>query len=156
VRRAVTWPVDEFLSPESQRIAAVLLDELRHAPREPLHLPLPADRRLARIAQRLVDTPGDTRTLEAWAEWAGVSPRTVNRLFLAETGIGFAQWRRQARLVHALERLAAGEQVANVADALGYATPSNFIAMFRQYFGQSPARYFGRRETSAATSADDV
>lgn len=156
VRRAVTWPVDDLLTPECQRIAAVLLDELRHAPREPLHLPLPTDRRLARIAQSLVDTPGDTRTLEAWAEWAGVSPRTVNRLFLAETGIGFAQWRRQARLVHALERLAAGEPVANVADALGYASPSNFIAMFRQYFGQSPARYFGRRELSAAASADDT
>ena len=156
VERAVTWPERDHLSPERARIAAVLLDELRHAPHEPLHLPLPTDRRLARIAQGIFKAPGDTRTLDAWAEWAGVSPRTVNRLFLAETGIGFAQWRRQARLVHALEQLAAGKPVANVADALGYASPSNFIAMFRQYFGDSPARYFGRREASGATSADLV
>lgn len=44
-----------------------------------------------------------------------------------------------------LERLARGEAVATVAEALGYATPSNFIAMFRRAFGDSPARYFANR-----------
>jgi len=47
--------------------------------------------------------------------------------------------------VHALERLARGEAVADIADALGYATPSNFIAMFKRSFGDSPARYFAQR-----------
>jgi YesN/AraC family two-component response regulator len=28
--------------------------------------------------------------------------------------------------------------------ALGYSTPSNFIAMFRKIYGESPARYFSR------------
>nr|WP_251140739.1 hypothetical protein [Rhodoferax sp. U11-2br] len=28
---------------------------------------------------------------------------------------------------------------------MGYATPSNFIAMFRRCFGDSPARYFALR-----------
>jgi AraC-like DNA-binding protein len=32
--------------------------------------------------------------------------------------------------------------VASVADALGYAHPSAFVAMFRRNFGQSPGRYF--------------
>jgi AraC-like DNA-binding protein len=59
----------------------------------------------------------------------------------------FAQWRQQARLVHALERLARGESVAGVADALGYATPSNFITMFKRSFGESPARYFAKRKS---------
>lgn len=59
--------------------------------------------------------------------------------------MGFAQWRQQAGLVHALEALARGGPVAQVSDALGYATPSNFIAMFRRNFGQSPGRYFARR-----------
>ena len=44
-----------------------------------------------------------------------------------------------------MERLAQGEAVAVVADSLGYATPSNFIAMFRRSFGDSPARYFANR-----------
>lgn len=38
-----------------------------------------------------------------------LSPRTLSRLFLVETAVSFAQWRQQARLVHALERLARGE-----------------------------------------------
>ena len=50
-------------------------------------------------------------------------------------------------LVHALEALARGASVAGVSDALGYATPSNFIAMFRRAFGESPARYFAKRAT---------
>ena len=49
-------------------------------------------------------------------------------------------------LIHALERLAQGEAVATVADALGYASPSGFIAMFRRAFGASPGRYFAQRQ----------
>lgn len=145
VRRAVEWTWQDRLQPGQRRMAAVLLDEMRRAPHEPLHLPMPQDRRLLRIAQALLAQPDDGRTLAQWAAWAGLSPRTLTRLFQAETQVSFAQWRQQARLVHALERLARGEAVAAVADALGYATPSNFIAMFRRSFGDSPARYFARR-----------
>lgn len=77
--------------------------------------------------------------------WAGLSARSLSPLCQAELGIGFAQWRQQAGLVHALEAMARGGPVAQVSDALGYATPSNFIAMFRRTFGQSPGRYFARR-----------
>ncbi len=145
VRRAVTWHARDVLSPEEVRIGRVLLDEIRRAPHEPLHLPMPADRRLVRIASRILAQPHEGRTLEEWASWAGLSASTLSRLFLAETGTRFAQWRQQARLTLALERLAAGDAVAEVADALGYATPSNFIAMFRRAFGESPARYFAQR-----------
>lgn len=145
VRRAVTWSGQQQLTAEQERVIAVLLDEMRRAPHEPLHLPLPQDRRLLRITSAIFEQPDGDRTLDAWAAWAGLSARTLSRLFRAETGISFAQWRQQARLTHALERLAQGEAVALVADALGYATPSNFIAMFRRSFGDSPARYFANR-----------
>lgn len=92
------------------------------------------------------DGPAD-RTLAAWAD---LSARTLSRLYLAETGCSFAQWLQQARLTHALERLAEGDAVAQVADALGYATPSNFIAMFRSCFGDSPAHYFTQRGVPVA------
>ncbi len=149
VRRAVSWTWQDRLTPAQRRVTAVLLDELRHAPREALHLPMPTDRRLLRIANAVLAAPGDAealgRTLEDWADWAGLSPRTLTRLAQAELGMSFAQWRQQASLVHALESLARGEPVAQVADALGYATPSNFIAMFRRAFGESPGRYFARQ-----------
>jgi AraC-like DNA-binding protein len=144
-RRAASWPSRGLLDESQQRLIAVLLDEACRAPRETLHLPMPTDRRLLRIALAVLSQPGDTRTQADWAAWAGLSLRTLARLFRAETAVSFAQWRQQARLLQALERLAQGEPVAVVADALGYATPSNFIAMFRRCFGVPPARYFSER-----------
>ncbi len=142
VRRAASWAGHASLNIEQERLTTVLLDEMQHAPHEPLHLPMPTDRRLLRVATAIVAQPDDNRTLHEWADWSGMSARTLSRLIRAETGISFAQWRQQARLLQALERLARGESVATVADALGYATPSNFIVMFRRSFGESPGRYF--------------
>jgi AraC-like DNA-binding protein len=145
VRRAAIWNRADQLTADQERLVAVLLDEIRLAPRQPLHLPMPTDARLLRIATHLVAQPDDTRTLNDLGRWAGLSERTARRLFVAETGMTFTHWRQQARLTVALERLARHEPVADVAEALGYATPSNFIAMFRRTFGDSPARYFSKR-----------
>lgn len=142
VRRAASWAAQDALEPPQARVMDVLLDEVRQAPHQPLHLPMPSDRRLLRVAHAILAQPGQQRSLDQWADWGGMSARTLSRLFRAETGCSFAQWRQQAALVHALEQLAQGVSVATVADALGYATPSNFIAMFRRAFGESPGRYF--------------
>lgn len=125
------------------RLMAVVLDQIRALPVAPLHLPMPRDRRLRRIADALRDRPEDGRTLEAWAREAGASPRTLARLFRAETAMTFRQWRQQARLLEALRRLARGEPVAGVAFDLGYGSQSAFIAMFRKALGTTPGRYFG-------------
>lgn len=142
VRHASAWTWSEQLDAAQERVMAVMLDEMCRAPREPLHLPMPLDRRLLRIAQAVLEQPQDNRSLEDWADWAGLSVRSLSRLFRAETALSFAQWRQQARLSRALEQLAEGEPVASVADALGYASVSAFVAMFRRSFGQSPGRYF--------------
>lgn len=142
VRRAASWAGQPQLSREQERVIAVLLDEIRLAPHQPLHLPMPSDRRLLRVAKAILAQPDAKRTLAGWADWGGMSARTLSRQFRAETGCSFAQWRQQAGLTHALERLARGDPVAVVADALGYATASNFIVMFRRAFGESPGRYF--------------
>jgi AraC-like DNA-binding protein len=124
------------------RLVAVLLDELTTARTAPLHLPMPRDPRLVRITERLSADPADKRSLGAWARHAGASARTLARLFRRETGLGFAHWRQQARLLRALERLAVGEAVTSVALDLGYDSPSAFIAMFRSRLGATPGRYF--------------
>ena len=59
--------------------------------------------------------------------------------------MGFRNWRKQARLMRALELLADGVPVSDVSDRLGYEGPSAFIAMFRQAFGVTPGRYFMER-----------
>lgn len=142
--RAASWTWEDQLQPHQERLIAVLLDELQLADPGVMHLPLPSDRRLLRIANAILESPNLQRTLDEWAAWAGMSARTVNRLFDAEVGVSFVRWRQQAMLLHALERLALGEPVSVVADALGYASPSNFIAMFRRAFGQSPTKYLAR------------
>lgn len=143
VHRAASWASSDSLDDEQQRLMNVLMDEMRQArlPEAPCTLPMPSDRRLLRITQALLDAPGDTRTLSAWAAWGGLSGRNFSRLFRDETGLSFAQWRQKARLMHALDQLGHGSAVANVADDLGYATVSAFIAMFRRHLGQSPGEY---------------
>ncbi|MFM2089166.1 MAG: hypothetical protein RLZZ237_4035 [Pseudomonadota bacterium] len=142
VRRAAKWPQQAPLTAAQQRMMAVLLDELSAAPHEPLHLPMPADRRLLAVANAVLAQLDSQRSLQEWAQWGAMSARILSRLFPAETGMSFAQWRTQAGLLHALERLAHGDTVAEIAHSLGYATPSNFIAMFRRSLGVSPGRYF--------------
>lgn len=153
VRRLVAWDQVDSLSPEQQRLLAVLHDELRLANCAHLHLSLPSDRRLLRITRFLCDHPEDVQPLAQLARMAGLSERTARRLFTAETGMSFVQWKQQLRLVMSLERLARGQSVGDVSHALGYASPSGFIAAFRQRFGQPPRRYIAgaRRATSPAS-----
>lgn len=141
VPRAVEWTAQKELEPAQSRLMRVLLDELAAAPRDRMELPMPRDRRLQRIAREILENPGDARSRDEWAAWAGLSSRTLTRLFQQEVHISFARWREQASLMHALERLSRGASVGSVADALGYATPSAFIAMFRRNLGVPPGRY---------------
>lgn len=141
-RRACEWDKQAEPEPEQKRMAAVIYDEICRAPHEALHLPMPTDNRLKKVAYALLANPGDERTFEAWAAFGALSPRTLRRLFVAETGLNFAQWRRQVRLTHGLDKLAQGMPVSEVSELLGYASPGNFIHMFKNAFGTSPARYF--------------
>jgi AraC-like DNA-binding protein len=45
-------------------------------------------------------------------------------------------------MITALENLANGDSVSNVADAVGYESPSSFIAAFKDSFGTTPTTYF--------------
>lgn len=125
-----------------ERLVSVLLDELQAAPLEPLYLPMPTDRRLRRLVEMLIDDPSVRFTIEEWGVRVGASNRTLTRLFQRETGMSFVRWRQQLHVGLALQRLAAGQSVTNVAFDLGYESPSAFIAMFRRMLGTTPARYF--------------
>jgi AraC-like DNA-binding protein len=124
------------------RLMQLILDELQLLPVLPLHLPQPTDPRLQVIGQQLESTPDDPSTLQDWARRLGVDVKTIQRLCARELGMTFGQWRQQARLLRALEQLAHGEKVIDVALALGYASPSAFTAMFKKRFGQLPSQFF--------------
>lgn len=142
VLEAVRSPLDEDRNGRMSHVEALILDEITTRDAEPLHLPMPRDRRLRLICETLLKAPGRQETLEQWSHKAGASSRTLARLFAAETGMRFVDWRRQARLAAALVRLAEGEDVGSVARSLGYASASAFTAMFRQSLGKAPRDYF--------------
>lgn len=136
--------IDLPYAPESRdgRLMRLLLDELQALPVLPMHLPNPADPRLQRICQHIQRKPEDQATLADWAQHFEVDPKTLQRLFLRDTGMGFARWRQQARLLQALELLAQGQKVIEVAMALGYDSPGAFATMFKRQFGQTPSGFF--------------
>lgn len=128
--------------PARRELLTVLKMELATLGNEPLHLPEPRDPRLARIGAILTEAPGDPRGLHDWARLVGTSRRTLIRLFQRDVGMSYGSWRRQLRLLTALERLAAGAGVTEVAMDLGYDSLSAFTANFRRTLGTTPSRYF--------------
>ena len=143
--RICDWPAAvAAASTRQQHLVEVLLDELRDAPRQRMHLPMPRDRRLLKIASQLLAEPADGRSLAQWAAFAGLSTRSLTRHFREETTLSFAHWRQQARLAEALRQLSEGRAVADIAHALGFSSSSAFVTVFRRHFGLPPARYLAR------------
>jgi AraC-like DNA-binding protein/quercetin dioxygenase-like cupin family protein len=123
------------------RLIGVMLDELGALQPEPMHLPLARDKRLRRVMDLLLANPADERTLEELASECAASSRTLERLFSRQTGMTFFEWRKRLRLHEAIDRLGQGQSVTRVALALGYSSPSAFIAMFRRSQGVCPGQY---------------
>lgn len=142
IATAIALGNDYAADDPTARIMSVIVDQIRAQPAvDVLMLPLPEDQRLLRITEALIDNPADSRDLAQWAKQVGASPRTLNRLFPAQTGLTFREWRQQRRLLRALELLDQGMRITDISLELGYESTSAFIAMFRRYLGTSPGRY---------------
>ena len=123
------------------RLIAVLIDRLAASSPLALHIPPLKDARAERVAERVKAQPGGRRSLQELARGVGASARTIERLFRAETGLSFGQWRTHVRLLHGMQRLAAGDKVTSAALEAGYTGVSAFISAFRQAFGVTPGNY---------------
>jgi AraC-like DNA-binding protein len=139
IRSYTRSPDDE--TPERRRVRAVLLDQLRASPHQPVQLPTPADPRLTAVCDLLHRNPADPRTLASLGAAIGVGERTLSRLFRRELGMTFPQWRTQLRLYHALRMLADDVAVTTVAHHCGWASTSAFIDVFRRAFGHTPGSH---------------
>lgn len=129
----------------NSRLLAVLLDEIATAEIEDLHLPMPADRRLRALVDLMMAAPSERGTLESWSRRAGLSQRTLVRLIGRETGMSFGRWRQQLGVVLAVQWLAGGASIQQVAADLGYESVPGFVTMFRKTLGTSPGRYMAER-----------
>ncbi len=123
------------------RIVRLLIEEIQRVPEVPLSAPMPHDRRLRRVCDQIVAQPSDQRDLDELAKLAGMGRRTFTRSFRDETGMAFAMWRQQIRLMAAISMLAEGQPITNIAYEVGYESPSSFTAMFHRVLGVAPSHY---------------
>lgn len=151
--RMAQWQNKE-LGPAQIHLAHVFLDEIRTMPRVSLGVPMPKEPRLLKIALALSNDPGSSRRMEDWADWAGISPRSLTRHFTRDTGFTFTEWRQRVRLLTALEMLASGKQITEISLALGYDNVSAFIALFRRVFSTTPGNYKKMMRDTLSLTAD--
>ena len=123
------------------RIVQLLIEEIQRVPTVPLSAPMPRDRRLRRVCDQIVADPSDQRDLDDFAKIAGMGRRTFTRTFRDETGMAFAMWRQQIRLMAAISMLGEGQSITNIAYEVGYESPSSFTAMFHRVLGVAPSHY---------------
>ena len=131
--------------PAERRVIEIVIDQLKAVQCVPLQLPYPRDSRATNIASALFSDPGDRRDLHTLCKACGASKRTIQRLFLDETGMTFGKLRQQLRLVHGLQLMARGEKVSTAALEAGYHSTSAFISMFRKQLAATPTRYLPTR-----------
>jgi AraC-like DNA-binding protein len=114
------------------RLAAVILDEVARADIADLALPLPASGRLRAMCAALLRNPGTDGDLDAWANTAALSRRTLTRHFRRETGLSFGQWRRRLRRLQSMKLEAEGAALKDIASRVGYRSPQALKAMMRR------------------------
>jgi AraC-like DNA-binding protein len=148
LQAALAALADEVLVPcrtkRADRLIWLVLDEIRLASRASFVLRLPKDHRLLKLAHALISDAGSAKTIDQWCDLVGVSRRTLTRVFRAETGVSFGEWRRRLRVMTAAARVADGERLAKVAASLGYRNVAAFRTMARRHFGD----YFQVRQSA--------
>jgi AraC-like DNA-binding protein len=119
-------------------LKAVIVANLHTAMTVPTRLAIPEDRRAAAVAAAAMADPVNNRSFKTLCDKAGASTRTIERIFQRQVGISFETWRRQARLMKAIELLVAGNSVKETAYRVGYRQTGAFVTMFRDTFGKTP------------------
>lgn len=87
--------------------------------------------------------PQEPVKLDVCARILGVSPRTLQRR-LGELGATFETLVDELRRDLAIDRLAAGAMVTDVAMSLGYSDTAHFTRAFRRWTGRTPSEFRNR------------
>ena len=116
--------------------------------------PDPRARRAADLVARTAREPGIVKVADL-ADGAGLSPRTLQRLFAEYVGVGPKWVIQRYRLHEAAERLAAGPvDQATLAVEIGYSDQAHFIRDFKAMVGMTPAAYVRQGEREATTDPE--
>jgi len=124
----------------------LLIAQLRQASPVPTGVALPRDERALAVARAVLENPALRDSLASLCKSVGVGVRTLQRAFRRDIGMDFESWRRQVRLMKAVELLVAGRSVKEVAFSVGYQEPSAFVSLFRCAFGDTPKKWVSKLE----------
>jgi AraC-like DNA-binding protein len=122
----------------------------------PIFVTLPGDARALAVARATIADLAAGRSLSELCATTGASVRTIERAFRRDVGLSFELWRRQARLMKAVELLVAGHPVKEVAYDVGYRQASAFVEMFRHTMGTTPKTWTSALNRSLSVRAEGV
>lgn len=110
-----------------------------------LAAPTSAVARLAVLLEWIPGHLGNDLSIEALADQAHMTPRTLCRLFNQEVGMGPGQYIERVRLEAARSLLLGAEaSIATVARLTGFGHPENLRRSFQKHLSVSPRDYFQR------------
>jgi transcriptional regulator GlxA family with amidase domain len=108
----------------------------------PRSVPEPLDARFAATREWAIEHLGEQLTLDRLARHAAVSPRTLSRRFVDDTGYTPMQWLLRVRVDVARELLESSERsVEQIAADVGLGSGANLRAHFHRILGTSPLEY---------------
>jgi AraC-like DNA-binding protein len=116
----------------------LIVSRLQNASSVGTFVTLPRDPRALAVAHACIADQAHSPSLRALCENVGLGVRTIERAFQRDVGMSFESWRRQVRLMKAIELLVGGCPVKEVAFEVGYRQPSAFGEMFRRTLGTTP------------------
>jgi AraC-like DNA-binding protein/quercetin dioxygenase-like cupin family protein len=134
----------------------LLVRQIERARPMPMSVTMPVDKRAVAVAEASISNYRGCPPLPSLCRKAGVSVRTVERAFQREVGLTFELWRRQARLLKAIELLVGGASVKEVSFEVGYEGPSTFVEMFRKTMGTTPGAWKAASRTPALSPIPHV
>lgn len=120
-------------------LAEVILNEVKRSDPSIIALAIPVEPRARRLAEMFLNSDKRVASMDSLCAEAALSRRTAERLFLNETGLPPAQWRRFNALMESLVSIAGGERIEDAAFSAGYQSRSAFSEAFVRAFGIPPS-----------------
>ena len=121
----------------------VLLELSPHISETPLNTAVRthSDPRLSAMLAYINQNLAGELSVESVAAQFYMSPSHLMHTFKQHTGMTLHQYIRQKRLIHATERIRAGENVTNAALQSGFADYTTFLKAFRAQYGCAPGEF---------------
>lgn len=98
---------------------------------------------VAKVKEYVHDHLADDLSLTKMADITGRSTSNLSKVFKQATGVGYNEYIVKQRMKHAAAMLLnqPNMRLNDIAEAVGYSTPSYFIRVFRENYGMTPSEY---------------